>query len=146
MCRQALVYFMLSRLSVHIYILCYATQRGKFHTASSCGQGLNGKVPCTGAACPGGDHVDHIGDLHDLAEEIYWDSRERASAERRALSRSAVSGPATTLRFDLRVWDFFYPKYNCPLLKERIGRLGESVLHLFTVRMRHASLVRSALM
>ncbi|BDA51472.1 probable methyltransferase-like protein 24 [Coccomyxa sp. Obi] len=72
-----------------------------------------------------GDHLDHFENLHDLAEEIYWDSRERASTERRALSHVALSGPATSLRFDLRVWDFFYPKYNCPLLKERIGRLGD---------------------
>ncbi|CAL8465623.1 g5159 [Coccomyxa elongata] len=72
-----------------------------------------------------GDHGGHIENLHEVAERIYWDSRKRASIERRALTHRSLSGPATSLRFDLRIWDFFYPKYNCPLLKERIGRLGD---------------------
>lgn len=27
-----------------------------------------------------------------------------------------------------RVWDLFYPDYNCPLVKERIGRIGTAAL------------------
>ena len=77
------------------------------------------------------DHAEHtktpsLGEqsLLSTAELIYHEARAQSMIERNALSESISRGASTDLGNNQRVWDFFYPDYNCPLLKERIGRIG----------------------
>ena len=58
-------------------------------------------------------------------EEIYNESRDRAQRERAKLPDAAYSTPNSDLGDFRRIWDFYTPDYNCPLLKERVGRLGD---------------------
>ncbi len=58
-------------------------------------------------------------------ELSYWQARKRAQKERDALPESAFTTPNTDLGGFRRIWDFYTPDYNCPLLKERVGRLGD---------------------
>ena len=70
-------------------------------------------------------HVE-LSHIRRVQTEIsYWEARDRAQKERDALPASAFSTPNTDLGGFRRIWDFYTPDYNCPLLKERVGRLGD---------------------
>jgi len=74
----------------------------------------------------------HANDYHTTpiglyTENVYWNSRKR-SDELRAKLGALESLTSTSLQGGVseRVWDLFYPDYNCPLVKERVGRIGET--------------------
>ena len=76
-------------------------------------------------------HRTHVNEIHTLpvgvyAEQIYQSARQR-SDELRATLGTQESTIVTDLQGgDMqRVWDLFYPDYNCPFGKERVGRIGE---------------------
>ena len=64
-----------------------------------------------------------------LEQATYWDARARADEQRKQLPSSAFTATETLLGDPgdprLRVWDYYTPDYNCPLLKQRVGRLGD---------------------
>ena len=66
---------------------------------------------------------------HGKAEAIYWDARHKANALRKTFPKSAFKSKHSNLTDIVRVWDFYAPDYNCPLLKERVGRSLGSPLH-----------------
>lgn len=70
-------------------------------------------------------HVELSHSRRSQTETVYWEARDRAQKERDALPASAFSTPNTDLGGFRRIWDFYTPDYNCPLLKERVGRLGD---------------------
>ena len=100
-----------------------------------------------------GSQDEEVRGRHLHTEAIYWDARAKAEEDRKQLPPSAFTGSVTdlgafrqgpchacsTLRcthasatFDFlclyrgrRIWDYFTPDYNCPLLKERVGRIGD---------------------
>jgi hypothetical protein len=62
---------------------------------------------------------------HAQAELIYWEARERAQALRSTFPPEVLSNSNSNLSNIVRAWDFYAPDYNCPLLKERVGRIGD---------------------
>ena len=60
------------------------------------------------------------------AEQVYRSARQHSDEVRASLG-SLDSVTTTSLRGGAseRVWDLFYPDYNCPLVKERLGRIGK---------------------
>ena len=59
---------------------------------------------------------------HALIEDIYWDAKQAADAQRN-LSRPR-NETIDTIRV-IRLYDLWTPDYNCPFLKERVGRIGD---------------------
>ena len=73
-------------------------------------------------------HDEELRGRHKHTEAIYWEARLRAEEERKQLPAEAFTGSLTDLhhhRNYTRIWDFYTPDYNCPLLKERVGRVGD---------------------
>ena len=70
-------------------------------------------------------HLELSHTRRSYTEEIYNESRDRAQRERAKLPDAAYSTPNSDLGDFRRIWDFYTPDYNCPLLKERVGRLGD---------------------
>jgi hypothetical protein len=65
---------------------------------------------------------------------------------RDSLPAEVKSSERTLIGNDQRVWDLFGPDYNCPLLKERIGRIGDGgkwVCGLHMLAKAHSCLVYS---
>ncbi len=58
-------------------------------------------------------------------EIIYLEARDEAEKERKALPGTVLTSAVTDLGDLRRIWDFYTPDYNCPFLKERVGRLGD---------------------
>ena len=58
-------------------------------------------------------------------QAIYWEARALADEQRQQLPDWALTGTATNLGGETRIWDYYTPDYNCPLLKQRVGRLGD---------------------
>ena len=61
-------------------------------------------------------------------QAIYWEARARSDQRKQQLPDYADKGfqrSATNLGGDTRIWDYYTPDYNCPLLKERVGRIGD---------------------
>jgi hypothetical protein len=57
-----------------------------------------------------------------------------------------MTSDETMIGDDQRVWDLFTPDYNCPLLKERVGRVGDGgkwVCGLHMLAKAHGCLVYS---
>ena len=69
----------------------------------------------------------HTSPVGRYAEAMYRSSRQR-SDELRKRTEGLDSLTHTSLRggSSERVWDLFYPDYNCPLVKERLGGIGGS--------------------
>lgn len=70
-------------------------------------------------------HLELSHNRRSHTEEIYRDARDRSQKERAGLPDSVYSTPNSDLGDFRRIWDFYTPDYNCPLLKERVGRLGD---------------------
>lgn len=81
---------------------------------------------------------EHHIDLHELngypdqphnrrahTELSYWEARDRSMKQRETLPAAVLTSSVTDLGGLRRIWDFYTPDYNCPFLKERIGRLGD---------------------
>ena len=68
-----------------------------------------------------------VSDKHDIArhsiiEDIYWDARRPAEAQRKLHQPSEGPIKDGGLR---RLYDLWTPDYNCPFWKERVGDSGE---------------------
>lgn len=79
---------------------------------------------------PHGDH--EINSYQDQShnkrahnEISYWEARDRSTKQRETLPATALTSTVTDLGQLRRIWDYYTPDYNCPFLKERIGRLGD---------------------
>ena len=57
-----------------------------------------------------------------LIENMYWDAKHAADAQRN-LSRPRNKTIDTA--GVIRLYDLWTPDYNCPFLKERVGRIGD---------------------
>lgn len=66
--------------------------------------------------------------VNAYAEQVYRNARKHSDEVRASLG-PLDSVTTTSLRGGAseRVWDLFYPDYNCPLVKERLGRIGNRV-------------------
>ena len=62
-----------------------------------------------------------------LEQAIYWEARALADEQRQQLPSSVLAATQTLLDGPglTRVWDYYTPDYNCPLLKQRVGRVGD---------------------
>ena len=60
-----------------------------------------------------------------IEQAIYWEARELADEQRQQLPDWVFTGGQTKLGEYIRIWDYFTPDYNCPLLKQRVGRIGD---------------------
>ena len=72
-------------------------------------------------------------DRHSLNEDIYWEARRAAEAQRRAHTPS--EGPIDDEGLS-RLYDLWLPDYNCPYLKERVGNFGDGGKWV-SIRKRH---------
>ncbi len=70
-------------------------------------------------------HQGHLSIKQQRREEIYWEARDKAKLLRQSLPATAFTTNESNLGMFLRVWDFYTPDYNCPVLKERVGRVGD---------------------
>jgi hypothetical protein len=70
-------------------------------------------------------HVDQWHLRRAQADVAYWEARDKAQLEREGLPEAAMSSETSDVGGVRRIWDFFAPDYNCPSLKERIGRIGD---------------------
>ena len=59
---------------------------------------------------------------HSLIESIYWDAKQAADAQR---NLSQPRNKTLDTAGVIRLYDLWTPDYNCPFLKERVGRLGD---------------------
>ena len=70
-------------------------------------------------------HQDQSHSRRAHTEIAYWEARDRAEASRKTLPATAFTTAITDLGDLRRLWDYYPPDYNCPFLRERVGRLGD---------------------
>ncbi|EIE18098.1 hypothetical protein COCSUDRAFT_45640 [Coccomyxa subellipsoidea C-169] len=70
-------------------------------------------------------HQDQSHSKTAQTENIFLEARDKANRERKALPGTVLTSAVTDLGDFRRIWDFYTPDYNCPFLKERVGRLGD---------------------
>lgn len=71
-----------------------------------------------------GERVPGMRELSARAETVYQEAIARAKEHRRNLSE-AVPESSIFVGKDVLVWDLYYPSWNCLLVKERVGRIGD---------------------
>ena len=72
------------------------------------------------------------------AELVYQEAVEQAQTYRRDLVE-AHPDTGTFVASEVRVWDLYYPDWNCLLVKERLGEIGESILPKLSSTFCHVS-------
>jgi Methyltransferase domain len=60
-----------------------------------------------------------------MIEKIYKRGQLRAAAARRQMNVDALPPDNAALPESRFIWDLFYPDYNCPYGKSRLGRVGD---------------------